>query len=216
MVRQATGLCTYDDDPEIHTVELVTKLQPLPVGIFDQYGNQIADSVGRSLVITDIDHYIIHRGCSFLASDTITVAPLGSAPANRADFVIHNSTEIEVHLKDFAFTSTAGDAEIILYHQITADADGTLINIHNKNFVSTKTSTATMRLDPSNVVIGAAEHQVQHFLITGGKHTGGLADSGAEEYVIKQDEKILLRYINNSNGEDKFSYKVSFLDVGKL
>ena len=180
------------------------------VVVMDNAGNIIADSVGRSLVITEIDHYIIHRGASFLASDTISVASAGTA-----DFVISNTTTTEVHLKDFNFTSTEGDATIVFYKGVTANADGTLLGLNDKNFITANSSVATMRLDPTGVNIGAAT-QILHISLTGGKKVGGTAASGSEEFVLKQNEKCLLRYTNNAVAADTVSYTTTLLDVGAL
>ena len=183
-------------------------------GILDQFGNIIADTVGQSLVITDIDHYLIHKGLSFIYSDTLTVPATGSG-TNVANFIILNTTVDEVHLKAFSFSSAQADAEIILYHGTTDNDDGTPIIPHNKNFISTNTSTASIDLNPTGIVTPVGS-QVQHFILTGGKHSGGLADSGAEEYVMKQNEKVLLRYTNNAAQSDTVSFTITTLDVGKM
>lgn len=192
-----------DDSP-------VSATNPMPSGIVDTFGNSTADSVGHSYVITEIDHYIIHRGAAFIASDTISVA----AAAN-ADFIISNTTATEVHLKDFQFTSTEGNANLIFYKGATANADGTLLTLNDKNFITANTSIATIRLNPTGVNIGAAT-QIVHFGLVGGKKTGGTAASGSEEFVLKQNEKCLLRYTNNAVGADVISYTITTLDVGAL
>ena len=188
----------------------ISATNPVPSGVVDTFGNSTADSVGHSSVITEIDHYIIHRGAAFLASDTISVASAGTA-----DFVISNTTAVEVHLKDFQFTSTEGDATLIFYKGVTANVDGTLVPLNDKNFITDNTSTATIRLDPTAVNIGAAT-QILHFGLVGGKKSGGLAASGSEEFVLKQNEKCLLRYTNNAAGADTISYTITTLDVGAL
>lgn len=194
---------TVDDKP-------VSPTNPMPSGVVDTFGNMTTDSVGHSSVVTEIDHYIIHRGASFLASDTISVASAGTA-----DFVISNTTAIEVHLKDFQFTSTEGNATLIFYKGITANVDGTLIPLNDKNFITDNASTATIRLDPTGVNVGAAM-QILHFGLVGGKKSGGTAASGSEEFVLKQNEKCLLRYTNNAAGADVISYTITTLDVGAL
>lgn len=175
----------------------------------DARGAIISDVVPSS-VMTEIDHYIIHKGLAFLSSDSISVASAGTA-----DFVISNTTATEVHLKDFDFTSTEGDATLVFYKGVTANADGTLLPMNNKHFDSVNTSTASVRLNPTGVNIGAAT-QILHFGLVGGKKSGGLAASGSEEFVLKQNEKCLLRYTNNAAGADGVSYKITTLDVGAL
>ena len=196
-----------DDNP-------VSATNPMPSHSVDSNGASVYDVV-PSVNVTDIDHYIIHVGRSFIYSDALSVAAAGGA--DTVNFVILNATDNEVHLKAFRFTSSQGNAELTMYHQVTSDAGtGTLANLHNMNFDSANLSTAEIRVDPTNVVIGAAEHQVQHFLIVGGKQSGGTADSGGEEYVLKQNEKVLLQYVNKSNQVDTYSFKIILLDVGLL
>ena len=192
-----------------------TDLQdPQPVIIMDLNGDQISDVV-PAVVTTEIDHWIIHLGLSFIASEVLKDASAVTAAGGIADFIIVNTTAFEVHLKDFEFKSTEGDAELIFYKGVTTSDDGAAIALNNKNFNSDFTSDATIELDPTTVNIGSATH-IQHFDLTGGKKEGGLAGSGVEEYVLKQNEKCLLRYINNAPNADRVSYKLTALNVGRI
>ena len=192
-----------DDQP-------VSPTNPMPSKIVDVNGAHISDVV-PALVTTDIDHYIIHVGRAFIYSETFAVAATGGA--DTANFVISNTAADEVHLKSFSFTSTQGNAEIYLYKATTSNEDGTLADIYNMNFVSTNTSTASIRMNPTGVVAGT---HIAHFLLVGGKHQGGTTESGSEEIVIKQNEKVLIQYVNNAAQADTYSFKIIFLDVGAM
>ena len=167
-----------------------------------------------SITVTDIDHKLIHLGLAFIASEVLKGAaaiPSGGT----ADFVIVNPTAFEVHLKDFEFKSTEGNAELIFYKGVTSSDDGSSVPLNNKHFDSLNTSDAIMQLDPTTVSIVGATH-IQHFELTGGKKIGGLAGSGVEEYVLKQNEKCLLRYTNNAVSSDTVDYKLTALNIGRM
>ena len=120
-----------------------------------------------------------------------------------------------MHLKDFEFTSTEGNAEVTFYRNVTSSGDGASIPLNNKNFNSDNTSDAVAQLDPATVSVVGATH-IQHFGLVGGKKSGGLAGSGVEEYVLKQNEVCLLRYVNNAANADAVSYKLTTLNVGRI
>lgn len=180
------------------------------VTLVDDNGTPVNDVV-PSIVTTEIDHYIIHKGRSFIYSDVL----MATSGGGTRDILLVNTTADEIHLKDFTFTSTQGEAEVFLYFDVTTDDLGTPITFKRKNRNSPNTPTITAGLDPTNPVFN--ESHTQHFLLVGGKKSGGLAESGVEEYVMKQNEKCVLRYINNSVGtNDNFNVTVTTLDVGLL
>ena len=181
---------------------------PLPVSILDAFNNIISDSVGHSLVTTEIDHYLIHLGKSFIHSEKVEV--VGSA---FHDHLLVNTTDSEVHIKSFLYTSTQADAEVILYKGVTTSADGTPGVLLDKNFRTNNTCSAVLTTAPAVADLGT---QVEHALVTGNKQTGGNVSSGDEEYVIKKNEKVLIRYTNNSASTDTVSMKLILLEVGVL
>ena len=178
------------------------------IALFDQFGNQIADSVGHSIVTTEIDHYLIHIGKSFVHSEAVNV--LAGAVH---DELLVNTTDSEVHLKSFEYTSTQANAEVILYKGVTTSDDGTPNILLDKNFRTNNTCSSILTTDPVITDLGT---QVEHFLITGSKQIGGTGGSGDEEYVIKKNEKVLIRYRNNSSSTDTISMKTILLEVGVL
>lgn len=185
-----------------------------PVQIYSNGGIPISDVV-PSVVITEIDHWLIHLGLSFIGSDTLKGLDVVPSGGGIADFTIVNPTAFEVHLKDFEFTSTEGDAELIFYRNVTSSGDGSSVPLNNKNFNSDIISDAVAQLRPTTVSTVGATH-IQHFGLVGGKKSGGLAGSGVEEYVLKQNEVCLLRYINNAVNDDAVSYKLTTLNVGRI
>ena len=199
----------FPEDQEGAAPLLATKLNPFPVAIMDLSGRQISDIV-PSLPVTSIDHVMIHYGCSFVHSELYT---LGAGLVK--DFIIVNTTAKEVHLRDLRITSTLGALAVNLHHGVTTDTDGTAVALHDKNFDTLNTATATMTEDPTVVVAPASTH-VYALLLVGSKQSGGVMSTQDDELVLKQNEKVLLRITNNAAQTDTFSLNVDFLDVGSL
>ena len=184
-----------------------TETESQLVTLVDENGVPVNDVV-PSIVTTEIDHYIIHKGCSFIFSDSFTIAAGATL-----SFIMLNDTALDVHLKTFVVTSSQANAEVFLYNGSTSDDMGTSLTFHNQNFSSVKTTNVQLGHTPANLVNPA---HVQHFLITGTKQSGGLADSGVEEYVMAQNSKVVLAVQNNSGQPDVVDVKIAVLDVGQL
>ena len=190
-----------------HELARFTDLSQVKVVLTDLNGTIISDVV-PSVVVTEIDHYIIHKGCSFIFSDSFTIAAGATL-----SFIMLNPTTEDVHLKTFVVTSSQANAEVFLYNGSTSDDMGTPLTFYNQNFSSVKTTNTQLGHTPTNLVNPA---HVQHFLITGTKQSGGLADSGVEEYVLAQNSKVVLGITNNSGQPDVVDVKIAVLDVGQL
>ena len=181
------------------------------VALVGRQGTQLADAV-PSLVMTEVTHAMAHFGYAFIHSE------ISTCPANggTVDFVLVNTTALEVHLPTMDFTSTQGNAEIIVYHGITDNDDGTPLLLHNKNLNldDTHLGTADLYVDPTGITGDTVANEIEHILLVGGKNSGGFASTGADEIILKQNEKVLIRYTNNSNQIDTFMAKFVTLDVG--
>lgn len=173
---------------------------------YDQYGNPMVDSIGYLAITVDIDHYLIHVGATWIHSHAVSVA----SGANK-DFLIKNSSTGEIHLKDFVFTSSQGDANIILYKAPTITANGTLQTWINKNLgLQANTPYSSIYQDPTITATGTL---LEHFKIIGSKQTGGAHLGGDDEWVIPVGTNILLRYRNNSPSADAISFAIKVLDI---
>lgn len=177
--------------------------------ILDQFGNPVTDSIGHSIVVTEIDHYLVHRGVSYIYSGFTTVAANGVK-----EWLLVNTTDSEVHLKYFKLTSKLADGKFEMFHAVTTTANGSALVLHNKNFTSPNLSQSALTVDPT---VTAANHLVQGFLLLGGKHEGGSETTGAAEYILAQNEDILFRYTNASNSQvDDLELTVETLGVGQI
>jgi len=176
------------------------------VELVDRNGNPITDSVEGSLVVSDIDHYLIHAGRTWVLSDTVSVL----AGAN-LDFLIVNGALGEMHVKDFSFSSTLASANIIFYRDPVTTANGTLQTVQNKNWgAQTNTPHAAIYITPTVTSVGT---QLEHFQISAGKQTGGSVQGGGDEWVVPINRVGLLRYTNNSAQTDTVSFVIKLLDI---
>lgn len=191
---------------------LLGKGKPKPFGLVDRLGKQIADIVA-SMPTTELDHYLIHMGVSFLHSDEHTVASGGGT----FEFIIQTDADTEVHLAHIHVTSTQGAGKLQLFRGVTSDDLGTPEEMLNKNHLSDKTSVLSCGHTPTNVSVAAVPKPLETWLVTGGKHSGGETSAGHDEYVLAQNEKYLLRFTNNSGGTaDVITIDVGSLEIGQL
>lgn len=176
------------------------------VELVDRNGDGITDSVEHALVVSDIDHFLIHAGKTWVLSNTASVL----AAAN-LDFLIVNNSTGALHVKDFTFASSLASADIEFYRDTTVSANGTLQILQNKSWGHQEnTPYANIYLGPTITAIGTL---LEHFQIIGGKQTGGTVLGGGDEWVIPVNRKGLLRFTNNAAQTDSVSYTIKVLDV---
>lgn len=87
------------------------------------------------------------------------------------------------------------------YEEITADSNGTLQTLLNNNRLSSNTSTATMRLNPTNIsIVGAQRIRCGRIGVGGSvnQRSGGSV-TRSNEIVFKKNTKYLLRMQNLVN-----------------
>lgn len=176
---------------------------------YDTSGNAMVDSIGYSAVTVDIDHFLIHIGSAWIHSDTVSV----ENGANK-DFYIKNGATKEIHIKEFTFTSSQGNATVIMYKTPTTTGNGTQQTWINKHLgLQALTPYSTIYQDPTVTAVGT---QLEHFQIVGGKQTGGSVLGGGDEWVIPVNTNILMRYTNNGPGTDSMSFTIKVLDIPPL
>ena len=204
----------FPEDQEGAAPLLATKVNPFPMAIMDQSGRQISDVV-PSLPVTSIDHYMIHLGHAYVHSDIHTIPAIG-AGTNIQEYIIVNTTDLEVHLRGMNMVSTQGNALVELFHGVSTVTDGDAALLHNKNFDSLNTATATLTENPTGLAGDIAANLAYILLLVGGKSSGGVLNTDDDEVVLKKDEKVLLRITNNSNQADVVGFNIDFLDVGAM
>lgn len=167
----------------------------------------IIDPDSHAAVVSDLDHYLIHIGKSWVYSGTLTV----NAAATQDFLIVNSSPTDSIHLKDFTFTSTQATAFVVLYGSPTITVNGTLQSLINKNrSLGLPAASGLIYLNPTNTALGT---QLERFQISGSKQTGGTALGGGDEWILPPGYKILLRFTNNAAQADVISVSIKLLDI---
>lgn len=160
-----------------------------------------------SIVTTSIDHWIVHMGASYTASDTLSV-PAGAT----YEFYIRNNVSTGTHMTTYSFVSTQGDAAIDFYEGGTVAFNGATSVPRNNNRNYSDSAEVEVFTNASTTALGL---QLEHDIIIGGKQAGGSGGS-VDEWVLNQNTIYIIRYINNSGQADVISYHFDFLEVNLL
>ena len=177
------------------------------VRVVDSSGNVYEDAIPSKCMPTiEIDHYFTHAGATFSCTDEAT------APALDVVYYLIRTNGFPVHLIHYNFVSTQANALIELFETPTTTDDGAEMTVNNKNRTSSNTSTTQVFLNPT-VSPGGDGYELEHDMITGGKHTGGASfDEGGYEWVLAPNTDHLLKYTNRANQNDNFTHKFVFLE----
>lgn len=115
------------------------------------------------------------------------------------------------------FDAIGGPFRVDIFAGITADDDGTLITVFNRNFNIGGPSEMIVRQDPSNIDIGAAIGPLEILIPSDG--TGAVGTSGASSAdsivsVLDPDLKYLLRITNtDTTAEGSIGVKTDHFEV---
>ena len=191
-----------------HELAKFTDISQVRVVMTTPNGDIISDVV-PSMVITEVDHWLIHMGVSYLHSSPHTVGATGGTLDQ-----IFQTGATAVHLGHMHITSTQGDGRLELFKNVTSDNMGTAEVFQNKNFGSANVSSCTIGHTPLNPVTPTAA--VETWLVTGGKHSGGEQTGGHDEYVLETNTKYMLRFTNNAGQADPIVLDIGVLEVGQL
>lgn len=173
---------------------------------YDTSGNPMVDSIGYSAVTTDIDHYLIHIGKTWVWSNKVSV--LNGATKL---FLIKNGTTGAIHIKDFEFTSSVGNADLYIYITPTLTTNGTQRTLINKNIgLQANTPYSTVFEDPT---VSANGTLGEYFQLPGSKQEGGSVEGGGDEWVIPVSTNIMFAYTNNGPGTDTVGFSIKILDI---
>lgn len=167
----------------------------------------IIEDILPSMVITTIDHWLVHMGVSYTASDTLSV-PAGAT----YEFYLRNNVSTGTHMTTYSFVSTQGDAAIDFYEESTVAFNGATSIPRNNNRTYSDSAEVEVFTNASTTALGL---QLEHDIIIGGKQAGGSGGS-VDEWVLNQNTNYVIRYINNSGQADMISYHFDFLEVNLL
>lgn len=170
-------------------------------------GGTVIEDILPSIVTTEIDHWITHMGAAYTASDTLSVGA-----GVTYEFLVKNTVNTGTHMTDFEFHSTQGDASISFYEGSTVASDGDEITPRNNNRTYSDISNVQVFTNASTTALGL---QLEHDIITGGKHSGGRGGD-VREWVLAQSTAYIIAYTNNAGQADIISYHFDFLEVGLL
>lgn len=187
---------------------------PAPVALVDSQGQQITDVV-PSIVTTEVDHWLIHKGVAFQHADVHMVTKSGGAN-NILEYIFQNTNvEKEVHLTEMHVESLVGEGVLEFFRGVTSDDMGTPEPMNNKNHKSANTSLLTLGHTPTNVA--TPTDALRTWFITSDKKQAGTSGRGIDEFVIAENVKYLIRYTNNSTTtDDNVVVVFSDLEVGQL
>jgi hypothetical protein len=176
------------------------------VVLCDDFGNVISDTIGHSIIVTDVDHYMIHIGASWVHSDRVSV----TNGANK-DILIKNGTTGEIHIKDFVYTSALANGYLTLYKNPTISANGTQKTLINKHLgKQSLTPYSAIYQDPTITDVGTF---LETYSVIGSKQDGGTVPGGGDEWVIPASTNMLLRFTNNGPGTDTVTFAIKLLDI---
>ena len=167
----------------------------------------IIEDIVPAIVTTEIDHWVTHMGASYTASDTISITS-----GTVYKFLLKNTVDIGTHMTNFVFHSTQGDASIAFYEGSTMGDNGTEVIPRNNNRTYPDIAHVQVFYNASTTALGT---QLEHDIITGGKHSGG-SGGDVNEWILDQNTNYVLAYTNNSGSTDVVAYHFDFLEVGLL
>lgn len=179
------------------------------VRVVDSAGNVYEDAIRSMCMPTiEIDHFLIHKGVGFTCSDTDIV------PATSTKYyLIKNNSADPIHLREYLFVSTEGDAQLTLFEAPTITSDGTLCTTRNNN-------RASLKVERFQVFAGANiptdGDQLEHDLLVGGKRSGGSVSPVTTEWILAGNTNYIFKYVNNASQPDDVSFNFYVLEPGQL
>lgn len=115
----------------------------------------------------------------------------------------------------FSFEAIAGPILVDIYSGATANDDGTLIPIYNRDFVSGSAPTTIARLSPTGVNVGP-NPPLEYLIPSDGVGAGTTGGTGGDSLVANIDfsKKLLMRLTNSDAVTDAIvGVKFDFFEV---
>ena len=163
-----------------------------------------------SVIGTNIDfnHNKIHEGTHYFYSRTTTLGngATGNWVLTSATKDLHFVYSIDSDFAGFTFAT---------YEDITADADGTLLEINNNNRRKGDNSSAVLRYNPSNIV--TTNKRVMRDANKGTAINPAKSSAGSivrsDEVVLYAGKKYLLRITNKATSDNPINVSMTWYEV---
>ena len=151
----------------------------------------IIDGVTHSLVVIDIEHYMIHAQKHYFYTDSVT---LGNAGTQEYLFTTPNSTK-EIHM---TFAATGSAITQIQFYEAADRTGTTLQTVYNNNRNSLNTATMTVHKATSGgTTDGTLIFQLKSGASGGASRSPSLEQRG-HEINLKYNTKYLLRFTSGT------------------
>lgn len=159
--------------------------------------NHLVDEITKAAVSIELEHHEVHEGDAYSAHYFNTVTAGGEVLM----YVQVPNTSARAHLKFAVETNLPGVVYLTEGFTVSGAAVGTVLAIYNFNRNSSSTSKCNAYHTPT--VSGTAYGTTLIYMPIGGgnqqNRVGGSVRQGFE-YIAKQNEKYLLRFIADTNG----------------
>lgn len=159
------------------------------------------DAETRALICISYEHHEVHSGSHYFVRDFVDLGNNGVQ-----DLVIVTPDNARwCHLLYTIEHELEGSVQF--YEGATVTQEGVAEAVFNNNRNSTNTSEVTVHENSTIEALGtllAQDHKGS------GKKFGGSGDRGAEEIILKQNTKYLLRMTNQTANNNLFNWELSF------
>lgn len=179
---------------------LITVLEAINAANLNQ--DQV-DATTGSVNTVDYAHHELHSGTRYMVRDYVT---LGNG-ADEDILIITPATTAWAHLT-FTFLANDGESIVSFYEAPTVSANGTLANVKNRNRNASDISTTLVYTGPTVTTTGTLLEKTIHG--SGKDYGGGARD--AEERVLKQNTRYLLRLHNNTVSNNNVNFTLDWYE----
>ena len=143
------------------------------------------DSVTESQIVIDNSHHEIHDGVRFFHQESYSLVKSGTID----HLIVTPDTSNWCHMV-IGINNTLASIEVILYEDTVASANGTEDAVFNRNRNSATVNTTLLFTAPTITDVGV---RLTENVLGTGKNTPGGEAMDAEEIMLKQNTKYLLR-----------------------
>lgn len=156
------------------------------------------------------EHAKIHDENAFTFSLQSSVTNAGSL-----NILLSCPTSYFPHYRNVALSPEAGPFRFRMYRNPVIDTNsiGTAITVHNMDFNSSNTSSLAVYVDPvTNVTSLGTAIPLDELIPAGGVQGGGQINPTTIEFILKQNEYVLIRIDNQSGSATSLTYTGFFYE----